>query len=75
MKKQKRPEALSSPTPAFSSSDPELLQKLEQLEALLIHAVSANVQHIAPSSQKSLLELAHDITCSAIIMVHDQRHQ
>ena len=75
MKKQKRPEAFLSPTHAFSSPDPELLQKLEQLEALLIHAVSANVQHIAPGSQKSLLELAHDITCSAIVMIHGQSHQ
>lgn len=51
----------------------ELLQRLEQLEALLICAISADLRNISPASQKSLFALAHEITCAAIEASQAQR--
>lgn len=51
----------------------DLLQTLEQLEALLIHSLVADPSLIAPASRSCLLSLAHDLTCSAIQMAQPKR--
>lgn len=55
-----------APPPRGPNTNPCLLQTLEQLEALLIHALCADTAAISPSSRASLLALAHDLVCSAM---------